>query len=808
MLKRLLILAFGVMVGSAYTQPILQRPTVFAGRELNNPAYRAVLPQLRLEEIPVVKPSLPFYDHFSYNTSVSFYTFWDTSGAQQAQAFPTNRLLFNGLNRKGSPYSTNLTDRNLGDTLTSKAIDLSIANGLNGVTLQFEWEAGMDGVAPDSAAGDSLVLYAFNPTTNGWDKLWRSPKIVDKTVRHLEKIALSSIYFDTNFRLRFQNYGLSGAQAAQWYLVSVEISHLLSLPFWEDFSQPTMYATHFKTNTGVYVNNHLAIDPPSYNVASFDGIDDLGAPYFTINNYQTNTADSLVSQPIDLSGYNPGDSLRFGFLWQMMGNGDIPDKLEGDSILLLFYSNKLGWKSVWHSSLSDTSIKATKFYPTLLTLKDSGFFHEGFRFKFVNFAKLSGMYDLWHIDYISLDSIRGTGDIVRGIDNGRLTFSDIAISRTPTSIVYPYYAIPSNHLATEAFQFAPDFTFTVSNLGSGDPGAKTGYSITRRSALETKNVAGEGANFQNKPFGSEIISQPFDGTPLQGPVTENEFEFVHKVFLDSTGGSSGNYAFRNNDTLTSIFPFKDYYAYDDGSYEYCVSLNNEKAVHALKFTNLVQDTLKFIEMCIPYNGYDLSGERILIRVWSVGSKGEPGKLLYSSARKMQYSKGRNPFTRYAIDKTLILPKGDFFIGFLQDEGGNRAARIGFDVNNDMSERYWYDNAFGSGWSQFIKIPGTIMMRPVFQNGALNLASPETVTLRKEWELDISPNPYSHTLANGLLRLNAEYDKIEIIDVVRSSVLVAVERTSEVDLTSLQSGIYIVRARLDGQTKTKRLVYKK
>ena len=84
---------------------------------------------------------------------------------------------------------------------------------------------------------------------------------------------------------------------------------VLSLPFWDDFSQIARDTLGFPTpdtlrwtpeSTNVRINTGLAINPPTVGVASFDGVDARGRPYNPAG-AEGVLSDSLESRPINLA---------------------------------------------------------------------------------------------------------------------------------------------------------------------------------------------------------------------------------------------------------------------------------------------------------------------------------------------------------------------------------------------------------------------------------------------------------------------------------------------------------------------------
>lgn len=98
----------------------------------------------------------------------------------------------------------------------------------------------------------------------------------------------------------------------------------LDLPFFDDFSEPFSRLRNLGDDypnpdrwigNTVYINNHMAINPISQGVATFDGLDEMGRAYgfgFSL----PSDADSLTSKPIRLSGTLPDSSVVLSFYYQ------------------------------------------------------------------------------------------------------------------------------------------------------------------------------------------------------------------------------------------------------------------------------------------------------------------------------------------------------------------------------------------------------------------------------------------------------------------------------------------------------------
>src|SRR5690606_23435407 len=74
----------------------------------------------------------------------------------------------------------------------------------------------------------------------------------------------------------------------------------LSLPFWDDFSTvaPGYPDTLWVHSNSVYISNGIGLNPPSINVATFDGLDSLGSPYNPNETSSVGFTDKMTSRPL------------------------------------------------------------------------------------------------------------------------------------------------------------------------------------------------------------------------------------------------------------------------------------------------------------------------------------------------------------------------------------------------------------------------------------------------------------------------------------------------------------------------------
>ncbi|MCK5705128.1 MAG: hypothetical protein KAI29_28445, partial [Cyclobacteriaceae bacterium] len=97
----------------------------------------------------------------------------------------------------------------------------------------------------------------------------------------------------------------------------------LELPFWDDFSRTPKIpdSTHWFLDIGTStISASLGIDPPTINVAVFDGWNSQGTPYSFLQ-LEEGAGDSLVGKFIDLTRINPAlwETVYISFFWQKEG---------------------------------------------------------------------------------------------------------------------------------------------------------------------------------------------------------------------------------------------------------------------------------------------------------------------------------------------------------------------------------------------------------------------------------------------------------------------------------------------------------
>ncbi|HAC23830.1 MAG TPA: hypothetical protein DCE81_02830, partial [Cytophagales bacterium] len=183
----------------------------------------------------------------------------------------------------------------------------------------------------------------------------------------------------------------------------------MKLPFWDDFStfnlgRPSVpNDTLWTTHQSVWRNEDMAIAPISMGVATFDGLDSLGRPRSLNDVLAKGFSDRLVSRPLrlDLVPLGQRSTVYLTFFFQPTGNGEQPDS--EDQLRISFKDNTGKWTTILQ--IQNSNVPSDRFSRISLPVAatDGRYFHNNFQFRFENFARLSGPYDTWHLDYVYLN---------------------------------------------------------------------------------------------------------------------------------------------------------------------------------------------------------------------------------------------------------------------------------------------------------------------------------------------------------------------------------------------------------------------
>jgi hypothetical protein len=176
----------------------------------------------------------------------------------------------------------------------------------------------------------------------------------------------------------------------------------LSLPFWDDFSFTTEDHADdllWIKNRSVLVSSGQGINPPTINVATFDGLNENGSPYNSTDPQDYGYRDTLESQTIKMTEVTLPfrNSVFLSFFYQAGGNGEPPDP--SDFLRLEFLNVSGTWDEIVKLQI-DHDMELNVFYDTLIRINQAQYYHDIFQFRFVSFGRRSGRFDSWHIDNV------------------------------------------------------------------------------------------------------------------------------------------------------------------------------------------------------------------------------------------------------------------------------------------------------------------------------------------------------------------------------------------------------------------------
>ena len=541
---------------------------------------------------------------------------------------------------------------------------------------------------------------------------------------------------------------------------SAAVSDTLSLPFYDDFSDPLPVPSQDRwLDFYTYVNLDMPVAPPSFGVATFDGLNQYGQAYNIANASSYGVADYLTSAPLDLN-YLPGDSVYLSFYYQMTGLGNPPE--EEDSLVLEFNSpvDTLEWIHIWSTpgDLADTTFRSV-----YIPITDTLWLQRGFQFRFKNYATLSGNLDHWHVDYVIVNDGRSRLDTA---------IDDICISERPPSILKDYYSVPWPHFSSLNDPYKDNNVVYFWNRASGIRNVNFGYRLYQ----DDQNVFNSNVLFKNSnPFAYDSVNYIYL-TNLEDNITTNNndsSEVVLKYFIQSVPDVRPE-----NDTLTFRQNFYNYYAYDDGTAERGYALNDLSAKMAYYIDPLVSDSLRGLLLYFPPTLVDATENGFRIGIWTIDTQtGGPSTLLYKTdgVYEPRYT-GTNYYARYLLDVPQWIDQ-PVYIGI--EQVLSNEMYVGFDRNHDNSDKMYY---FVSGIWLPSELKGSLMMRPMFGK---TVSSDLSLNESDREALQVFPNP-----ALEVIRWNGEEEGAwRIVDI--QGIEVASGRGTTAPIQHLAPGTYIL-----------------
>ncbi len=603
----------------------------------------------------------------------------------------------------------------------------------------------------------------------------------------------------------------------------------LVLPFFDDFSKPSevMYpdSSLWEMSYSTWINDGMAVHPPTINVATFDGLDSAGNAYNPNEVLLTGYTDNLTSKSIDLSEARVSLAERptvyLSFFYQWSGNVEAPD--EKDFLELDFKNaDATGWETVM-TIFPRANPDPAVFYDTIIRISGDQFFHDRFQFRFRSYGRLSGPFDTWHVDYVYVNKNRDIDD---------LSFPDRALSTQLGPLFGKYRAMPRNHFFSNDQLTAPAFEIqNMKNVEASINFRTEGFFSS--TDLATKNTTTyqtviskatpinitDNVLFANEHRSVRMDTLPDINDPQQFPTdpgidstlirltialqTKDDIPFnkTPPIEPDSTGDYTSNYLpirFTTNDTLTADYVLSSYYAYDDGIAEYAAGLIEAGNLVAYQFEmntgyGLNQDTLIGFDVYFP--PYAITSNQTVDFFIYHDDNGMPGEQWLRIASRPVLRKGVNEFQRIQFLPALLIDEPVFYIGWKEPVAGEVV--VGLDMSNDTGEKIFV-NTTGS-WYQNTDVRGSLMVRPVFGSGIIDTS----VGVEEEKRSAVYPNPNK-----GNFYIEGQADDIAILSLTGQSIPFELQRDdyrTEVRIGSDRPGLYILRYKKENQIKSQKII---
>ena len=251
--------------------------------------------------------------------------------------------------------------------------------------------------------------------------------------------------------------------------------------------------------------------------------------------------------------------------------------------------------------------------------------------------------------------------------------------------------------------------------------------------------------------------------------------------------------FRVNDTTRADFSLSRYYAYDDGSAEYGIGLNQPGAQVAYLFEMKTPevDTIVAVDFYFPRFG-DESSQIILLRILSDLTDSQQS-VLYEENISVDRSE-QNKFRHHILTRNTVVVQGSFYIGWKQSSAGN--IPIGWDKNTDSGDKIFY-NTNGS-WQPNLIEKGSMMLHPVFGKGGVVTGLPaETPAIHA------FPNPNS-----GTFFLPGEPEYVDLFDLAGKPISFSTEaqdRQTKIVMTNAYPGLYVLKTLSNKKYTTQKIM---
>jgi len=567
------------------------------------------------------------------------------------------------------------------------------------------------------------------------------------------------------------------------------VQEKLTLPFWDDFSSGEISTDKWE-NLGITPSFTVGINPPSIGTVLLDGVDGRGNPY-SANIRERGEGDQLISLPFDLSSLTEEqvNSLYLSFFWQAGGRSEFPD---ADDFLELYFMDSLGnWVMVWDIPGGDQTKR--EIFTQSLVRVPSEFAHENFRFKFSNRGRLSGPFDGWVLDYVFINFGRTPNNTY---------YEDRTLTQMPNSPLGKFSAVPLFELQRNPEAYSENIQSQFNNLSNRFRAMEYTIQLRNRTTGTVINRLNTNTPFNPVPLARE--RRNFGSNPMSplSPSQTEEFDLETLIYI--TSGDRflvdriqqqdtvyfRNVDFRVNDTIKSITPIRDYFAYDNNSLDYAAGINQRSGMLAVRYT-LEEDA--FVNgISINFSNFSQINSPVELMVWN-DLNASP---IFSRELGIPTKESISEFSFFPLD-TLLRVSGNFYVGFRQFT--NDFIHVGLDKSNDNGTEIFF-NVIGE-WEQNNTVAGSLMIRPhlTIERPAENSAEELPVGVRAY------PNPVTDRLY-----LEGDISEVAVFDTFGRQINIPIESYEDgkiLNFMGSNKGVYMIRAYKNDKSTSIRVLVK-
>lgn len=590
----------------------------------------------------------------------------------------------------------------------------------------------------------------------------------------------------------------------------------IDLPFMDDFSNSGPYPDpNLWLDRHVFVNSTMSGNAaPSVGVATFDALGANGKPHRPVGGF-AESADTLTSNYINLKDFigtsgnrqalSAADSVYMTFFLQPKGLGYAPTSV--DSMQLEFRNAAGEWRVVRSfRGIADSFLRRNPldtlppftFYAVKIT--DASYFYGKFQFRFRNFGRTGGIYEIWHLDYVKIAPNRRLST-ARNLD-------DMAFVEPPRTPLTRYTSMPWRHAKANISGEFRDSIYTrlFNHFASARNPTNTNVKITTSEGttpLDNYTLI-DGVNVPPSIFFQAAKMQPATVKVLLNQLPDNvpDLTITTTQSLDIGGQESNDFAKAalRNDKVSANTVFKNYFAYDDGTAEMQFTAGSNFPT-AIKYRLNVRDTIRGVQFFFPFiNGNASTDAAFNLTIWKDSLKTTPIfqqtniKPFYLT-QKVDTLQG---FTTYRLegkskkDTFIIVPAGDIFVGW-QSLNDTRIP-IGLDRNNMDKTQYIFQNVSGT-WQVIPQKIGAVMVRPIIGGGvAFNSSALKINELSLSSQMSIYPNPASDRLFFDIKTGIAENYELSVFSLIGRLEKREILRGSVLDISDLATGVYVLKIR--------------